>query len=75
MLDETKTPALVKWAEAFVADPCVKGILPDILINLWSLLRVLYKEWLLLLQSNLEMFQNVQVINSILLIDLSAIIE
>jgi glutathione S-transferase len=29
VLDETKTPALVKWAEAFAADPSVKGVLPE----------------------------------------------
>ncbi|GAU49420.1 hypothetical protein TSUD_240030 [Trifolium subterraneum] len=29
VLDETKTPALVKWAEAFVAHPAVKGNLPE----------------------------------------------
>ena len=27
--DETKTPSLVKWAEAFSAHPAVKGILPE----------------------------------------------
>ncbi|CAI8587779.1 unnamed protein product [Vicia faba] len=29
MFDEAKTPALVKWAEAFAAHPAVKGILPE----------------------------------------------
>jgi len=29
VLDETKTPALVKWAEAFAAHPAVKGVLPE----------------------------------------------
>jgi glutathione S-transferase len=29
VLDETKTPALVKWAEAFAAHPAVKGNLPE----------------------------------------------
>ncbi|XP_061375526.1 glutathione S-transferase U17-like [Gastrolobium bilobum] len=29
MLDEAKTPALVKWASSFAADPSLKGLLPE----------------------------------------------
>ncbi|KAL5100376.1 hypothetical protein RYX36_004703 [Vicia faba] len=29
LLDEAKTPALVKWVEAFVVHPAVKGVLPE----------------------------------------------
>ncbi|KAL5100377.1 hypothetical protein RYX36_004704 [Vicia faba] len=29
LLDETKTPALVKWAEAFAVHPAVKGVVPE----------------------------------------------
>ncbi|KAJ1423567.1 Thioredoxin-like superfamily [Sesbania bispinosa] len=29
VLDESKTPALAKWAETFAADPAVKGLLPE----------------------------------------------
>jgi glutathione S-transferase len=29
LFDEAITPSLVKWAEYFVADPAVKGILPE----------------------------------------------
>lgn len=29
VLDEAKTPALTKWAEAFAAHPAAKGVLPE----------------------------------------------
>lgn len=29
LLDEAKTPSLVKWAEKFCADPAVKGLMPE----------------------------------------------
>ena len=29
LLDEAKTPRLVKWAESFCADAAVKGIMPE----------------------------------------------
>ncbi|CAJ1931643.1 unnamed protein product [Sphenostylis stenocarpa] len=29
LLDETKHPSLVKWAETFAADPAVNGLLPE----------------------------------------------
>ncbi|KAL5826532.1 hypothetical protein ACOSQ3_018380 [Xanthoceras sorbifolium] len=29
LLDETKTPGLVKWAEKFCADPAVKDVMPE----------------------------------------------
>ncbi len=29
LLDEAKTPGLVKWAERFCADGAVKGVMPE----------------------------------------------
>ncbi|RDX66720.1 Glutathione S-transferase U17, partial [Mucuna pruriens] len=44
VLVEAKTPALVKWAERFVAEPAVKGLIPDAL-KLVDLSKILQIKW------------------------------
>ena len=43
LLDEAKTPGLVKWAERFCADDAVKGVMPETekLVEFYKLLQAM----------------------------------